>query len=391
MKSSLLPRSRKKRTPVYQRLIDDIRQWIEEGKLKNEMPLASENQLCESYHLSRKSVRTAIGELVGCGLLHRVAGKGTFVGASTRNPSLRGIATPSHVAIAHSCSTSEENIYKNDAYVSEIVSGIADASAQYGGSLEFLNISSHGSEVILSQLKDRAINGLIWISPSPSDKERLQDLRREKFPQVAVNRDQRDVGEISCVRADNEGGIFKATEYLLRLGHRRIGLLTSSKEISIYTDRLNGYLRALKECGTPVCDDLVVRLSYTASYDETKRLLGSAPPPTAIILGAGSFLAGSLAALSDKGLRIPGDISLIVFDDSSLAQSHRPALTVVRQPLREMGKRSFGLLAHVQNDGSRDDISEEALHTELVVRESCRSVLRPRSSPREPLKQGGGK
>ena len=98
MGSSLFQRDRQKRTPVYQRLIGDIRQRIDEGKLKEGMPLASENQLCGSYNISRKSVRAAIGELVEGGLLHRVPGKGTFVGPAASPAAFRKTFMPSNAA-----------------------------------------------------------------------------------------------------------------------------------------------------------------------------------------------------------------------------------------------------------------------------------------------------
>ncbi|MFI1095274.1 LacI family DNA-binding transcriptional regulator [Streptomyces sp. NPDC020917] len=180
----------------------------------------------------------------------------------------------------------------------------------------------------------------------------------------------------TTVAFDNRGGARRLTEHLLSLGHRRIGCVTGPVERSTTRHRLEGHRAALAAHGLgpapgdgPDAPGLTVHGGYdrASGYDAALELLRRTPDLTAIVAANDTVALGVCAALRDRGLSIPGDVSVAGFDDLPFSVDASPALTTVRIPLQEAGARA-GRLVMGRQAPPPGGVSTIA--TELMVRAS---------------------
>jgi len=181
---------------------------------------------------------------------------------------------------------------------------------------------------------------------------------------------------VPSVQADNVGGIYGATEYLLGLGHRRIAMMVGDLAIITAAQRLAGFEAALTAADVPLDPALVVTAGLTerAAYEAALRLYTGTDRPTAIITWCDVTTNGLLAALRELRVRIPEDISIVGFDDLPYFALLEHPLTAVSQPIYDMGQRACELLLRLIH-GEMNLPPEESnlrLPTKLIVRESCR-------------------
>ena len=177
-------------------------------------------------------------------------------------------------------------------------------------------------------------------------------------------------------RANWLGGRL-ATEHLLALGHRRIAIISGDASLRCSRDRIAGYRAALEDAGVAVDAELIRPGAFIqqTGYEQTCALLDLAEPPTAIFAGSDTQAMGVYAALRARGLSLPGDMSVVGFDDVPLASIVTPALTTVRQPLAEMGRVATTMLLRLIAEEPLDSRRVE-LTTTLIVRESTAPVRR---------------
>lgn len=224
-------------------------------------------------------------------------------------------------------------------------------------------------------LTQGAVDGVLVSLPRCPDKI-SQVLTERHFPYVMV--DYEGVNDYSpAVYVTNWQGAYGATQYLIHLGHRRIGFITGTMDLRSSQDRLAGYEAALKAEHLAVDSTLVVEGFYQQidGYKAAQALLSLDDRPTAIFASNDVMALGVMEAVRECGLHIPEDISLVGFDDISAASLVRPALTTVRQPLEHMGRVAAQMLLDVIRDPEKPT-RRIILPTELVIRESCRAISR---------------
>ena len=173
--------------------------------------------------------------------------------------------------------------------------------------------------------------------------------------------------DAASISVDHLTGARNATEHLLALGHRRIGYLGGPDKLTSGSMREAGYRRAHADYGVPVDDRLVVRTRFTreTAYASAVRLLDAPDPPSALFAGNNVLGEAALTAVHDRGLRLPDDISMVMFDDVSWAKLIDPPVTVVAQPTRQLG-----VLAARTVLTAEPGTQELLLAPELVVRRS---------------------
>lgn len=213
------------------------------------------------------------------------------------------------------------------------------------------------------------VDGLLLVLPrNPIDYVGM--LTQQNFPFVLI--DHQGTGNpCPAVGAMNWQGAYNATEYLISLGHTRIGFITGSMDLGAASDRLEGYKAALKTNHIPEDQELVYYGTFFQpdGYAGTDALLNLEQPPTAIFASNDVMAMGAMDAVRSRGLRVPDDISIIGFDDIPQSGLVRPALTTVRQPLKQMGSLSAQILIDKLKDPDVE-VSRVELPTELVVRDS---------------------
>lgn len=181
--------------------------------------------------------------------------------------------------------------------------------------------------------------------------------------------------ESRCIALDDRYGCWLATRHLIQEGHTRIGLLCSNHQISDTQDRLQGYFDALKEHGIEINERLISRGSPDEEGGEAAmtELLSRGQQMTAVVCYNDSMAAGALSVLSDNGMDVPGDISLVGFDDVLIARYLRPRLTTVRYPVTAMATQAAELAVALSH-GDMPPITTNMFSPTLVRRYSVRNM-----------------
>jgi DNA-binding LacI/PurR family transcriptional regulator len=176
------------------------------------------------------------------------------------------------------------------------------------------------------------------------------------------------------VKSDNMDGARQATEHLLSLGHRRIAFLTGQTIDLAGMERLLGCQQALAYAGVAPDPGLVRQSGWNINeaYEAAKTLLAERRDFTAIVAGSDFMAIGILRALTEHGLRVPDDVSLVGFDDVEFSQYTTPPLTTVRQDPVAMGSGAVRrLIEIIEGTG---EVSPLILPTQLIVRKSTGPV-----------------
>ncbi len=273
--------------------------------------------------------------------------------------------------------------------------GVEDGMIGYRYNTIFCNTDEDPDreENYLHLLATQQVDGLI-ITPTGAPTHSLIALAEAHVPIVQLDRCAPGL-DAPMVGVNNEDGAYRATRYLLDLGHRRIAYLMGIDTVSTQVERFNGWKRALQEAKLPIEDELIVRADprfygtvpgisasltrpapsqqrMPSAYEVLQDLLTLPNRPSAIFVANNQLTLGTLFAFKECGLRCPEDISLISFDDFDWAALFSPALTVMRQPTYQLGSMAAHLLMQMIN-GEAIEVPAP-LPVELIVRSSCSAL-----------------
>jgi LacI family transcriptional regulator len=223
---------------------------------------------------------------------------------------------------------------------------------------------------LLERLMHGTTEGSILILPSESIDELLA-VRDSGYPFVVLDPKTPVGQDIPCVSAANTAGAARATEHLLDLGHRRIGAITGPRGWCATEERRGGGPAPPPPAGGGPDPALEVEADFEVPGGRAaaERLLSLPDPPTAILGFNDNLASAASQAAVAHGLSLPRDLSVIGFDDAEHAALVTPALTTVRQPLREMARMSVDLLDRLLAGAPLEALRVE-LATRLVLRES---------------------
>jgi LacI family transcriptional regulator len=255
-------------------------------------------------------------------------------------------------------------------YFAAVVTGISDFcfKKRYGVVLGESYESPRREAHNINLLMEKRVDGFI-IAPVGADQKELDLLMKSNIPFVLINRTFPHSDNWNVI-VNNEGASYKATRYLLELGHRSIGIICGPRKYSTSLQRLKGYCRALEEAKIPMRDKLVrfSKLDINTSYEKTLELL--AQRPTAVFATNNVLNAGALWALRERKIKIPHELSLITltFDESPWPRIVNPTLTIVSQPSYQVGLEGAKMLfAQLKGAPYRKQI---ILETKFTVGES---------------------
>ncbi|MCD6318954.1 LacI family DNA-binding transcriptional regulator [Candidatus Aerophobetes bacterium] len=234
--------------------------------------------------------------------------------------------------------------------------------------------SSTKREILTRLAKYRLADGLIILSHWPLQVKEILDLEQMSFPYVVVDGHIPGI-DVNCVEMDNFGGSLKSVEYLIGLGHRRIGFITGPPNQQSSIERIKGFQEALRKNRIDYDKSLIFPGDFhkKSGREGMKYLLSLPSPPSAVFVANDNMALAAIKVIKEKGLKIPEDISIVGFDDIEAASQIDPPLTTVRQPLYKMGEESTKLLFNLLNN-KEDKPRKILLDTRLVIRESCRAL-----------------
>jgi len=256
-------------------------------------------------------------------------------------------------------------------WAEELLHGTVQAAVEAAASVVVTTVDSPAEFAgWLDRAATRGTDGALCVLHLPDSSE-LQRLAAARIPVVVIDPPEEPGPGIRSVGTTNWQGGLAATRHLIELGHRRIAIIGGPERLWSSRARLDGYRAALQAAGLAADPELIRRDDFCApgGRRQARQLLSLPQPPTAIVAGNDSQAFGVLQALGERGLRAPGDLSVIGFDDVPVASWATPALTTVRQPLAAMAATAFRML----RAGTAGDAAEPhhvELATTLVIRES---------------------
>jgi len=258
-------------------------------------------------------------------------------------------------------------------FSTELLKGAADAIRDTGFELVIYSAGGRTSDHVgwerryLSRLSGTLIDGAVLVTPTVVDVH-------YGAPIVAVD-PHTGRSELPTIDSDNLRGAQLAAEHLLELGHRRIAMLTGRPDLQSAQLREQGFRQALEAAGVPVEENLMRLGGYdpALSVEPARQLLTSTRPPTAVFAANDVSAIATLEVATELGLKVPGDLSIVGFDNIPESALCSPPLTTVEQPIRRMGRCAVELLVNLIH-GKPAEVTHITLPTSLVVRQSTRAL-----------------
>lgn len=262
-----------------------------------------------------------------------------------------------------------EYFFMNETYTNALL-GISVAAKENGYRL-LLDISEDATEAS-NLFYEKKVDGFILMGVRKSS-NLLEFLRENEVPYVLVGSFHQNEECISQVDINDQKAVQSVTNYLIGLGHKRIGIITGSLEYTSSSDRLAGYRQALEGAGIHIEEDWVQvceNLTETKAEQLAKHLLYQNPRVTAIVAFNDMAAMAIYKAAKDCGLEIPAQLSVVGFDDTRVASYMSPPLTSVWQPSYDKGERAMRILIDCLEKGEKPNKREE-LSCIIMYRESC--------------------
>ncbi|QCX52949.1 LacI family DNA-binding transcriptional regulator [Elizabethkingia sp. JS20170427COW] len=262
-------------------------------------------------------------------------------------------------------------------FISQVVDGIQTSFMNKG--VDTLIMQSHHDEGIerqcLESLINKGVDGIL-ISPvhETSNLDYLIKLQKS-YPIVLFDRIQNPL-QTHKVGADNVGGGFKATQHLLRIGKKDIVIILADK-LGVSKQRLEGCMKALKQYKVDIPEDNIFYVNLKDTHVLDKEILNfiqsklsSSNPPNAVICGSETISTRSLGIFAQAGIKVPEEIAVVGFANTSFAFSLNPPLTTIVQPAYEIGEKATVKMIELLKNSSPKEFEKIELETKLVIRKS---------------------
>lgn len=277
-------------------------------------------------------------------------------------------------------------LYNNPsaAYLTEFLVGALDESSRKSTQLilEKCEITSAIVErAAVQKLVDGGVSGVILPPPLSELVDVLRALKEADLPTVAVATGRFN-SEASCVRINDFAAALEMTNYLIDLGHRRIGFIKGHPNTTSSAERLRGYEEALHGAGIRSAKSLVAQgyFSYRSGLDAAETLLTQPELPTAIFASNDDMAAAVVSVAHRKGLDVPSDLSVVGFDDTSIATTIWPELTTIRQPITSMAEIALDLVIRAIRSRKNGQASKPIDHLVTYSLVKRRSTAAPKKT-----------
>ncbi|MGQ9561490.1 MAG: LacI family DNA-binding transcriptional regulator [Candidatus Oleimicrobiaceae bacterium] len=321
---------------------------------------------------------------VGIGTVSRAINDSPLIAASTKARVLKAIQELNYRphALAQGLARNKTNmiaiivpIFTGYFFV-ELLRGVQEEAIRHRYDLILYSVHQTDKVQLFLErtLRERRVDGVLLISLPISD-HYARKFHRTKLPIVLVDSFH---PALDSITVENRDGAYQATRHLLRLGHRRVGIIVGHLRSMPARVRLEGFRQALADHGVPLDERCVVVVDSIpgqdgfckeAGYQAMMQLLAlGSDRPTAVFVSSDVQAEGALRAASEAGVRVPQDMAIVSFDDIEIAELL--GLTTMRQPMFEMGRLAVARLAEriAQPEAPR---FVRTFATSLVVRRSC--------------------
>lgn len=262
-------------------------------------------------------------------------------------------------------------------FVSNTIPKIVDHLRQYGYATIICDSrSDHERESeLVTFLMTKRVDGLINM-PVGADGSHLYTALDNQIPIVLLDRIVSDcIGRVDAVLVDNIRAAQAATACLIASGHRQIGIIAGPRDVTTAMDRLSGYISELKKNKLEISDSLIEYSEFTieSGYRSCKRLLETNPGMTAIFTTNYDVTVGAMMAINESGISVPDELSVFGFDDMPFATVIKPHLSVIAQPISEIGLTAANLLLDRMSGQYTGHARVDVLKTTAIFRDSVKA------------------
>jgi len=266
------------------------------------------------------------------------------------------------------------NLAFQNPFYSEVLRGITQGVNEIKHGIQ-LAAGSNKDEIynnVVQMVQGRRVDGIVMLYSQQKDKitNYLQGLN---FPFVIIGKPFENEGKITHIDNDNISAAKEGTEYLLNLGHEKIGFIGGNKNLMVTIDRLAGYKEAMEEAGLPVNEDYIVYEEFLISGGKhgIEQLMNLPEPPTALLVTDDLMSLGVLTTLREKKMQVPEDLSILSFNNSMFAELTDPALTSIDINIPELGYQAVtNLMAIINNP--KEPVKRVIIPHTLIKRRSCK-------------------
>jgi LacI family transcriptional regulator len=253
-------------------------------------------------------------------------------------------------------------------YYSQMLLGISGIANNHGYKL---TLSINEKESYTSLYFRRLVDGIIVIG-NRLDDEHIIELEKKEVPAVVVPGFLEDSRiDIPSVNSENVKSVYRAVSYLIDLGHRKIAFILGTPNSKYSVERFNAYKAAFQDRGIIYNSEYIVEsdFSKTDGFRLMGRLLNLSEPPSCVICINDTVTPGALHQINLRGLKIPGDISVIAIGSSEVLDLFQPALTRVKIAVTEIGQTAAQMLIQLIENGSCPE-RHVTIPTEVIIRDS---------------------
>ncbi|HEY4064097.1 MAG TPA: substrate-binding domain-containing protein [Puia sp.] len=269
-----------------------------------------------------------------------------------------------------------ENI--SNAFFATLAKTIEDEAKKYDYKVVYCSTDNDEEKAreLINMLSQRQVDGYI-ITPTQHLAEDIRRLQAESKPVVLIDRYFPQHEEIPAVLVDNYEGVAQGTEFLLGKGYRKIALVTIEAEMAHMKDRLRAYYDVMARHGDAVEERLVKVVPYQFDREmalkEIKNLLSGTDAPDAVFFLTNYLGVLGIEAIKDLEIKIPEQLAVLCFDDNDIFRLYNPTISVIRQPIEEIGQKAmFALIERLKHTGTGvyPEDKPVKLAAELIPRQS---------------------
>ncbi|WP_280770703.1 LacI family DNA-binding transcriptional regulator [Salipaludibacillus daqingensis] len=258
-------------------------------------------------------------------------------------------------------------------FFNSVIEGFKKSAEQCGYDLIFLTRNVGGvQKSYLDHAYHRGVDGIAVVSSNYDDVE-IEKIMESSLPNVVIDLYS---SKSSVVYSDNFHGSELAIDYLYSLGHRKIAHIAGHEKTFVGLERLRGFISAMEQHKLDIPESYITDgglFSTESGYNAMKALLQLDDRPTAIYAAGDNMAFGAMKAITEAGLKVPDDFSVIGFDDIELAEHTSPALTTIRQDMDRIGEKAAEVLLKQINTKVKE-VSVSTIPVTLVERDSTRSI-----------------
>ncbi len=225
-------------------------------------------------------------------------------------------------------------------------------------------------------LVNKQVDGIIIIPNGNGNGQQVQKLLAENVPVVLIDRALEGV-DCDMVLVDNMNASYNAIEHLIVNGHKRIGIICGPDHVFTAKERLQGYIRVHDDYSMKIDESLIRKGDYgsESGYRLLSEMLDLEKPPSAVFVTNYEMTIGAIMAINDREVKIPEELSIIGFDNIYMAKIVKPALTIIVQPMEQIGEVAAGLLLKRLKGDMSNYPTMFRLKTKLQINKSVKEMV----------------